>query len=110
MVHGHRSNITGIRVAVVEPGVVITPIFAKAKRFADPSSPYLDHVKRLLLFYEKQMPKAAQPAEAAEVIYEAATTTSPRLPWQVGEDAKRLAEGRQRLTAAQARAPGAAHT
>ncbi len=48
----------GIRVAVVEPGVVITPIIAKAKRFADPSSPYFDHVRRLLLFYQKQMPKA----------------------------------------------------
>src|SRR5437899_5267202 len=69
----------GIRVAVVEPGVVITPIFTKAKRFADPSSPYFNHVKRLLLFYEKQMPKAAQPADVAEVIYEAATMKSPRL-------------------------------
>ena len=88
----------GIRVAVVEPGVVITPIFTKAKRFADPSSPYFDHVRRLLLFYQKQMPKAAQPAEAAAVIYEAATTTSPRLRWLVGEDAKRMDEGRRRIS------------
>src|SRR5262245_4272600 len=42
----------GIRVAVVEPGVVVTPIFTKAKRFADPSSPYAMHVHRLLLFYQ----------------------------------------------------------
>ena len=88
----------GIRVAVVEPGVVITPIFTKAKRFADPSSPYFNHVKRLLLFYEKQMPKAAQPADVAEVIYEAATMKSPRLRWLVGDDAKRMAEGRRRLS------------
>ena len=88
----------GIRVAVVEPGVVITPIFTKAKRFADPSSPYFNHVKRLLLFYEKQMPKAAQPADVAEVIYEAATMKSPWLRWLVGDDAKRMAEGRRRLS------------
>ena len=88
----------GIRVAIVEPGVVVTPIFSKAKRWADPASPYFDHVRRLLLLYQKQMPHAAQPADAACVIYEAATTSSPRLRWLVGEDAKLLVAGRQRQT------------
>ena len=88
----------GIRVAIVEPGVVVTPIFSKAKRWADPASPYFDHVRRLLLLYQKQMPHAAQPADAAGVIYEAATTSSPRLRWLVGEDAKLLVAGRQRQT------------
>jgi NAD(P)-dependent dehydrogenase (short-subunit alcohol dehydrogenase family) len=88
----------GIRVAIVEPGVVVTPIFTKAKRFADPASPYFDHVRRLLLLYQKQMPHAAQPVDAARVIYEAATTTAPRLRWLVGEDAKLLVAGRQRLS------------
>ena len=86
----------GIRVAIVEPGVVVTPIFSKAKRWADPVSPYFDHVRRLLLLYQKQMPHAAQPADAALVIYEAATTSTPRLRWLVGEDAKLLVAGRQR--------------
>jgi NAD(P)-dependent dehydrogenase (short-subunit alcohol dehydrogenase family) len=36
----------GIRVAIVEPGVVVTPIFQKAKRFNDPNSPYAEHVRR----------------------------------------------------------------
>jgi len=44
------------------------------------------------------MPKAAQPADVAEVIYEAATMKSPRLRWLVGDDAKRMAEGRRRLS------------
>jgi len=88
----------GIRVAIVEPGVVVTPIFSKAKRWADPASPYFDHVRRLLLLYQKQMPHAAQPADAARVIYEAATTSSPRLRWLVGEDARLLVAGRQRQT------------
>jgi NAD(P)-dependent dehydrogenase (short-subunit alcohol dehydrogenase family) len=86
----------GIRVAIVEPGVVVTPIFSKAKRWADPASPYFDHVRRLLLLYQKQMPHAAQPADAALVIYEAVTTSTPRLRWLVGEDAKLLVAGRQR--------------
>jgi NAD(P)-dependent dehydrogenase (short-subunit alcohol dehydrogenase family) len=88
----------GIRVAIVEPGVVVTPIFSKAQRFADPASPYFDHVRRLLLFYQKQMPSAAQPADAARVIYEAATTSQPRVRWLVGEDARLLVEGRRRMT------------
>jgi NAD(P)-dependent dehydrogenase (short-subunit alcohol dehydrogenase family) len=88
----------GIRVAIVEPGVVVTPIFSKAKRWNDPASPYFDHVRRLLLLYQKQMPHAAQPADAAQIIYEAATSSSPRLRWLVGEDAKLLVAGRQRQT------------
>jgi NAD(P)-dependent dehydrogenase (short-subunit alcohol dehydrogenase family) len=88
----------GIRVAIVEPGVVVTPIFSKARRFADPASPYVDHVRRLLLLYQKQMPHAAQPADAARVIYEAATSPEPRLRWLVGEDARLLVAGRQRMS------------
>jgi NAD(P)-dependent dehydrogenase (short-subunit alcohol dehydrogenase family) len=87
-----------IRVAIVEPGVVVTPIFTKARRFADPASPYFDHVRRLLLLYQKQMPHAAQPEDAARVIYEAATTTQPKLRWLVGEDARLLVAGRQRTS------------
>src|SRR5437867_11865084 len=88
----------GIRVAIVEPGVVVTPIFQKAKRFAEPSSPYAEHVRRLLLFYQLQMKVASQPADAARIIFEAATTKTPRLRWLVGEDAKRLDAGRRRIT------------
>jgi len=88
----------GIRVAIVEPGVVTTPIFTKAKRFADPQSPYVEHVRRLLLFYQMQSKLASQPSDAAAIIYEAATTKTPRLRWRVGEDARLLDEGRRRMS------------
>ena len=88
----------GIRVAIVEPGVVVTPIFTKAKRFADPASPYAAHVHRLLLFYQMQMKTPSQPADVARVIYEAATTKAPKLRYLVGDDAERLVAGRRRLT------------
>jgi NAD(P)-dependent dehydrogenase (short-subunit alcohol dehydrogenase family) len=88
----------GIRVAIVEPGVVITPIFTKAKRFADPASPYAVHVRRLLLFYQMQMKTPSQPADVAAVIHEAVTAPAPRLRYLVGEDARKLAAGRQRLS------------
>jgi NAD(P)-dependent dehydrogenase (short-subunit alcohol dehydrogenase family) len=88
----------GIRVAIVEPGVVVTPIFTKARRFADPASPYAVHVRRLLLFYQMQMKRPSQPEDVARVIHEAVTTDAPKLRYLVGEDARRLAAGRQRLT------------
>lgn len=88
----------GIRVAIVEPGVVVTPIFTKAKRFADPASPYAVHVHRLLLFYQMQMKMPSQPADVARAIHEAVTTDAPRLRYLVGEDARRLAAGRARLS------------
>ena len=88
----------GIRVAVVEPGVVVTPIFSKARRFADPASPYRVHVHRLLLFYQMQMKMPSQPSDVAAVIYEAVTTREPKLRCLVGEDARRLTAGRQRLS------------
>jgi NAD(P)-dependent dehydrogenase (short-subunit alcohol dehydrogenase family) len=88
----------GIRVAIVEPGVVVTPIFTKARRFADPASPYAVHVRRLLLFYQMQMKMASQPADVARVIHEAVTTDTPRLRYVVGEDARLLIAGRARLT------------
>jgi NAD(P)-dependent dehydrogenase (short-subunit alcohol dehydrogenase family) len=88
----------GIRVALVEPGVVVTPIFTKAKRFADPGSPYAVHVHRLLLFYQMQMKTPSQPADVARVIHEAVTAKEPRLRYLVGDDAERLVAGRLRLT------------
>jgi NAD(P)-dependent dehydrogenase (short-subunit alcohol dehydrogenase family) len=88
----------GIRVVVIEPGVVVTPIFTKAKRFADPGSPYAVHVRRLLLFYQMQMKTPSQPADVAHVIHEAVTTNDPKLRYPVGEDAKLLIAGRQRLS------------
>jgi NAD(P)-dependent dehydrogenase (short-subunit alcohol dehydrogenase family) len=88
----------GIRVAIVEPGVVVTPIFTKAKRFADPGSPYAVHVHRLLLFYQMQMKTASQPADVARVIHEAVTAKDAKLRYLVGDDAERLVAGRRRLT------------
>ena len=44
------------------------------------------------------MPHAAQPTDVARVIYEAATTSEPRLRWLVGEDARLLVAGRQRTS------------
>jgi NAD(P)-dependent dehydrogenase (short-subunit alcohol dehydrogenase family) len=68
----------GIRVVVIEPGAVVTPIFTKAKRFADSASPYAVHVHRLLLFYQMQMKTPSQPSDVARVVHETVTAKAPR--------------------------------
>jgi NAD(P)-dependent dehydrogenase (short-subunit alcohol dehydrogenase family) len=88
---------SGIRIAIVEPGVVVTPIFRKAKRFTDPASPYAMHVRRLLLLYQL-VKTPSQPDDAARVIYEAALGDSPRLRHVVGEDARKVLAGRARVS------------
>ena len=87
----------GIRVAIVEPGVVVTPIFKKAKRFTDPASPYAVHVRRLLLLYQL-VKTPSQPDDAARVIYDAALGPAPRLRHVVGDDARKVLAGRARVS------------
>ena len=78
----------GIRVAIVEPGVVVTPIFAKAKRYTTPASPYAMHVRRLLLVYQL-VKTPSQAAEVARAIDAAVTETPARLRHVVGADARK---------------------
>jgi NAD(P)-dependent dehydrogenase (short-subunit alcohol dehydrogenase family) len=87
----------GIRVAIVEPGVVATPIFSKAKRFTNEASPYAMHVRRLLLLY-RLVTTASQPDDVARVIEAAVTEPVPRLRHVVGADAEKVIGGRQRVS------------
>ncbi|MGE5180296.1 MAG: SDR family oxidoreductase [Bacteroidota bacterium] len=98
----------GIRVAVVEPGLVQTSILEKAQRFENPTGPYFVHLRRLRLQYEMQRPYIRQPEDVARVIHEAATTDTPRLRYVVGGDARRLIAGRAQLTDEQYVAAGLA--
>ncbi|HYE89878.1 MAG TPA: SDR family oxidoreductase [Terriglobales bacterium] len=85
----------GIRVAIVEPGVVNTPIFTKAKRFADADSPFAVHVRRLLLLYQLARQSPSEPEDVARVIEQAALGDTPRLRHVVGVDAQRVIDGRR---------------
>ena len=87
----------GIRVAIIEPGVVVTPIFSKAKRFTGPASPYAMHVRRLLLMYQL-VKTPSQPDEVARAIEEAVTTAMPKLRYAVGEDAAKVINGRRQVS------------
>lgn len=74
----------GIRVAIVEPGVVRTAIMAKNIDSPNRTGAYDTHNRRLFGFYAAGLAKPGLPSEVADVIYEAVTTEDPRLRWTCG--------------------------
>lgn len=87
-----------IRVSIIEPGVVITPIFEKNMRVPDPNSPYVDFMYRIGRIFMKRLENPSPPELVAETIYHAIETDQPKLRYLVGEDAKLWVAGRQKMT------------
>ena len=81
----------GIRVAVVEPGVVASAIFENTPVHYDKASPYKAAMRRNGRFYRTGVPQATPPEEIAAVIREAITTERPRLRWPHGWGAGAIA-------------------
>ena len=89
----------GIRVAIIEPGVVVTPIFDKAmERPLDTESPYFEWTFRTSRLLLAGLADGSTPEQTADVIWQAISTDSPTLRYRVGADAEALAEHRPSLT------------
>ena len=87
----------GIRVAAVEPGVIITPIFEKAlSQQIDPQSPYIGSINRITRFFLSALGNPSTPAAVADTIWHAITTDEPQLRYLVGPDAEKLMGNRRR--------------
>jgi len=96
----HEVAAFGIRVAIIEPGVIQTAIFensAGATRF-DKTSPYRQIMRRNGKLFAAGFRNPGQPETVAAVILEAITTDRPRLRYPVGVDAEGLAAGRARIS------------
>ncbi|MBO04215.1 MAG: short-chain dehydrogenase/reductase [Chloroflexi bacterium] len=90
----------GIRVALIEPGVVLTPIFTKRDdRQAPPEdSPYKEFADRIGHHFATKLQNPAMPEDVAEVILSALTTTEPKLRYLVGTDAISLMDARDNVS------------
>ena len=89
----------GIRVAIVEPGVVVTPIFDKAfERPLDTESPYFEWTFRTARFLLAGLANESTSEETADVIWHAISTDAPTLRYRVGHDAETFAATRPSLT------------
>ena len=87
----------GIRVAVIEPGVTKTAMFAKTVE-APATEVYTDHYRRMFQMYAAGIPHATDPFEVAEVVYQAVTTDQPKLRYTSSWGGEGLVGGRARLS------------
>jgi NAD(P)-dependent dehydrogenase (short-subunit alcohol dehydrogenase family) len=88
----------GIRVHVIEPGVVYTPLLAKSVIAVDPESPYLEPIARALQFIGARA-RASWPANVVvQAIDDALSAPEPRVRHMVGWDAEYMSAARVRMT------------
>jgi NAD(P)-dependent dehydrogenase (short-subunit alcohol dehydrogenase family) len=83
----------GIRVVLVEPGVIHTAIFAKAPP-SPVGSPYSMHHDRVVAFYAAALADPTDATVAADRISEAISSNEPRFRYRVGDDAELLLDRR----------------
>ena len=86
----------GIRVAIVEPGITKSAIFAKNVDAPNSSGAYDAHYRRMFQFYAAGLTKATDPFEVAKVIHHAITTDEPKLRYAVSWGAVEIIEGLRR--------------
>lgn len=88
----------GVRVHIIEPGVVLTPIFTKNLKEPDLSSPYADFTLRLGDFFVKRLKDPSPPELAVQVVDDAISAAEPKLRHAVGWDGDALIHGRAAMT------------
>lgn len=84
----------GVRVAVIQPGVIFTPIFSKTTPAGDESL-YAKHTRRLTQFVVNQLQKPVMPAAVAEVIETAIASEEALARYTVGPDAAAMVPARR---------------
>jgi len=87
-----------IRVAIVEPGITKSAIFAKNVDAPNSSGAYDTHYRRLFQFYAAGMANATDPFEVGAVVLDAIRTDTPRLRYPVSWGGPELLEGRTRTS------------
>ncbi len=88
----------GVRVAIVEPGVTKSAIFAKNIDMPNLTGAYDPQYRRMFQMYAAGHPHATDPFEVAAVVHHAVTTDSPKLRYAVSWGAQELIDGRASIT------------
>jgi NAD(P)-dependent dehydrogenase (short-subunit alcohol dehydrogenase family) len=91
----------GIRVAIIEPGVILTPIWGKAESLMPPDHPYQLAFQRLMRLFDSQLDGGTPADVVARAIYDAVQEGGTKLRYPVGPDAVALVQARDRMTPAE---------
>ncbi len=81
----------GIRVAIIEPGVIASSIFENTPVHYDKASPYKSAMRRSGRFFNIGIANATPADAVAEVIAEALSTEQPKLRYPVGFGSEMMA-------------------
>jgi NAD(P)-dependent dehydrogenase (short-subunit alcohol dehydrogenase family) len=88
----------GVRVAIIEPGVTKSAIFAKNVDAPNHTGAYDAHYRRLFQFYSAGIPQATPPEEVAALIHHAITTDQPALRYACSWGAQEILSGRAEMS------------
>jgi len=91
----------GIRVVLVEPGVIRTNIvnaMVVANKSQDPNSPYLQKTQRMAKVLENMMENGSSPDLVANIVLNAITDKSPKLRYLAGRDVEAWLDSRRNMS------------
>lgn len=88
----------GIRVAIVEPGVTKSAIFAKNIDVPNQTGAYDAAYRRMFQMYAAGIGNATDPFEVGKIVHHAITTDQPQLRYAISWGAKELIDGRAAMT------------
>jgi NAD(P)-dependent dehydrogenase (short-subunit alcohol dehydrogenase family) len=91
----------GIRVAIIEPGVTKSAIFAKNIDAPNQTGAYDAHYRRMFQMYATGYTHATDPFEVAAIVYQAITTDAPQLRYAVSWGGHELVDGRAAMSDAE---------
>lgn len=94
----HEVAPFGVRVAVVEPGITRSSIFAKNVEAPNATGAYGAHYRRMFAFYAAGLEGATPAEDVAGVIARAITTDEPRLRWVCSWGGPGIVDGRTAMT------------
>ncbi|MDP9290680.1 MAG: SDR family oxidoreductase [Thermoproteota archaeon] len=91
----------GIRVVLVEPGVIKTNFvnsMVAAKKSQDPSSPYLQLMQNVATSFQHMLEGGSSSDVVAKVVLKAVTSENPRLRYLAGKDVETWLDGKRNMS------------
>jgi|TARA_B110000503_G_scaffold38738_2_gene63628 NAD(P)-dependent dehydrogenase (short-subunit alcohol dehydrogenase family) len=86
-----------VKVAIIEPGCVLTPIWGKGSLPTEPS-PYQNSLQRLGRFFEFGLRRPAMPTDVAGAIEHAIESDQPHFRYPIGPDAEETIAARAKIS------------